>query len=109
MKLSELVEVKQDQCPKCVSYTYTLSCQVDAELCRRLRVFGRELYPISVVEVFKVEEPEQFWVECILGTRYLKVWFVKSMGPEIARRMGVLEECLIDWFSDCLDSDIEKG
>lgn len=109
MKLSELVETKQEQCPKCISYTYTLASKVDAGLCRRLRVFGRELYPINVVDVFKIEEPDQFYVECILGTRYLKVWFVKTLGVDIARRVEVLDGCLIDWFSDVFDSQIEKG
>jgi hypothetical protein len=109
MKLSELVVVKQDQCAKCISYTYTLSCQADLNLCRHLRVFGQELYPIHALNIFKVEEPEQFFVECILGTKYLKIWFSKSLGPEITRKMKVLDGCLIEWFSDVLNSDIEEG
>jgi hypothetical protein len=106
MRLSELVEIKQDQCPKCISYTYTLPGNVDVRLCELLRVFGRELYPINAVSVFKVEEPDQFYVECILGTRYLKIWFVKTLGVDIERRIGILESCLASWCSDIFDSDI---
>jgi threonine synthase len=109
MKLSELVEIKQEQCPKCISYTYTLAHKIDVELCKKLRIFGKELYPISIVNVFKVEEPDRFYVECMLGTKYLKIWFAKTMGVEIERRVSVLEGCLIDWFSDVFDSQIEEG
>ena len=109
MKLSELVVVKQDQCAKCISYTYTLPCQVDVALCNLLRIFGHELYPINAINIFKVEEPEQFFIECMLKTKYLKIWFKKSLGVEIERRMKVLENCLIEWLSDRLDSDIEVG
>jgi hypothetical protein len=109
MRLSELVEVSQDQCAKCISYTYTLSHKVDKDLCAHLREFGKELYPLGVVDVFKIEEPDQFYVECILGTRYLKIWFVKTLGLEIERRISILERCLRVWYSDVFNSDIEEG
>lgn len=108
MKLSELLEVNNEQCSKCISYTYTLTHKIDKELCIILRVFGKELYPIDVIDLFKIEEPGLFYIECIVGSKYLKVWFKKSLGNEIQNKLLKLEDCLIEWFSDKFNSEIER-
>jgi hypothetical protein len=108
MKLSELVSVKQDQCAKCLSYTYTLPHITDLDLADVLRVFGQEKYRLGLINLFKVGD-EQFYVEFVLGQRTVKVWFEKALGFEsINNKHDTLRNCLVSWLSDKLDSDIER-
>jgi hypothetical protein len=109
MKLSDLVFVKQEQCAKCLSYIYTLPHTTDLELAALLRVFGREKYKLGLVNLFKVGD-EQFYVEFILGLKTVKIWFEKALGNNtINERHNTLRDCLTNWLSDKLDSDIERG
>ena len=108
MNLNELTTVKQEECPVCIAYVYTLPCNVNDGLFAVLRVFGREKYPISAVSLFKIED-SQFYVECMAGTKQVKIWFKKDLGQkEIDKQMEVFENCLCEWLSDVFDSDIGK-
>ena len=107
MRLSELVKVRQEQCPVCVSYVYQLPHNIDRELCKSLEVFGPSKYSIKAVKLFKVEY-EDWYVECIQGTKTIKLWFKKSLGPDIERRIQVFRGCLVEWLSDRFSSDIEE-
>lgn len=108
MTLKELISIKKEECPNCVSYTYGLCCQIDIELCEYLRAFGVEKYPIGITKLFKIEF-DDFFVECILGTKYLKLWCRKNLGKEIDNKINMLEDCLVEWLRDKFDTDdIEK-
>jgi hypothetical protein len=108
MKLSELVTVRREECQVCLSFIYTLPCNTDKRLALSLRVFGKEKYPLGIIELFKIET-EQFFVEFSLGTKRVKIWMKKELGPELDVLVQKLESCLIEWLSDVYDSDIEKG
>lgn len=107
MKLSELVQVRQEQCPKCVSYTYLLPHNIDRELCMALQIFGPSKYNLKVVKLFKVEF-DDWYLECIQGTKTVKLWFKKALGDEIGCKIELFRGCLIEWLSNNLDSDIEE-
>lgn len=107
MKLSEMIEVAQGECPICLSYTYKLPCNIDLELCNYLRRFGNPKYDLNTVSLFKVEM-DDWYIECMMGTKYVKLWMRKSLVDQ-AGKIGLLRDCLTEWLSDKFDSDIERG
>lgn len=108
MKFDELVSVDQAQCKKCISYTYILPCDVDKKLFSKLRVFGNEKFSSGKLGYLKIMEPDVFYVESVLETRFVKIWFSKDNGVDfITNKTNILRNCICDWMSDIFNSNIQ--
>ena len=68
---------------------------------------GKNLVVYGIIALFVMISV--FGFVRIQGTKTVKLWFKKALGPDIERKVQVFRGCLVEWLSDKFSSDIEES
>lgn len=105
----DAIKLNTATCVKCMNFSYTVPCRVDSDIVKHFKSFGKPLYPLSAVRLFRIDCPDGHKVESKLGKNAVKLAIPKTLkGTDLDKTSRKLEfeKCLAAWVSEVLDIPI---
>lgn len=105
LKFSEIVKVEKTSCIRCMTFMYTLPCQVDKNIVNYLEAFGKPIYPIKTVMLIRIDSKDGYKIDSKIGKNAIKFAMPKELTgvSDDKTRKGEFEKELIEWLSETLN------
>lgn len=107
LEFDKIVNIRRTNCKKCLTFLYSLPCQVNKEIAKHLEAFGKPIYPLKTVKLLRIDSKDGYKIDSKIGKNAIKLAIPKQLegSPESWRKLE-FEAALISWLSETLNMPI---
>jgi len=103
----DIVKIQRTACKKCLTFMYSLPCQVNAEIAKHLESFGKPIYPLKTVKLLRIDSKDGYKIDSKVGKNAIKFAIPKQLeGNPNDWRKCEFETALISWLAETLNMPI---
>lgn len=103
----DIVKIQRTNCKKCLTFLYSLPCQVNKNIAKHLESFGKPIYPLKSVKLLRIDTKDGYKIDSKIGKNAIKFAIPKELeGKADTWRKAEFEVALISWLVETLDMPI---